>query len=166
MRAHTIIACSAALLSGCATPTSTVSVVSPAIAGARTFAMAPGDDEAGRTFAPIVAERLKQFGFQPGSQPDLVVTIAASERTRNVGAFTPSRCQSWAADPRKPWLIGGGTVETLLISMASPNTGEILYRASAAMRSSSGAIAKDAATLVRSALATDPHRQPAIPKPC
>ena len=167
MKAIASIGC-AGLMAGCATPVGSVSMASPALAGTRTFAIASSDEPSGRALAPLVAERLMQFGFEPSTSPDLVVTVTATERPRGVGAFAPSGCgaSAWTAEPRKPWLIGGGKVETITVTMTDPKSGETIYRTSAGIRSSSGRLGTHASDLVSTALAVDPRRTEVTRKQC
>jgi hypothetical protein len=166
-----LIASGCALLS--ASCAGSPSVVQSSVAGgiardAKTFAIAPAETDAARAAVPLVARRLESYGFRKAAAPDLLVTVAVTERPRNVGAFTSASCPSsaWSAPPRKPWLIGGGRVETLSVSMSNAKTGALVYRSSASLRTSSPDLTANLVPLVSSALGSDPRRAEPNPAAC
>jgi hypothetical protein len=114
-----------------------------------------------------VARRLQALGFAPAAAPDLAVTVAASVRSRRVGAFTPAQCQKhgWVAQRGKPWLIGGGAVQSLTVRIAD-RQGRTVYAATASLRAAAGNAAFRASELVQAALPADLRVHPPVAEPC
>jgi hypothetical protein len=150
------------VLAACAgRPVAQAFVLPPGIAaGASTYAISPPSDEAGQAALPFVDRQLRRQGFQPSPSPDLLVTIAVTERGRNVGAFSPDACDPsrWTQRAGKKWLAGGGRAMGLQIVFLDARTRLPVYRSSASMRTAGGSVENHVEALAAAALRGDPRR--------
>lgn len=131
-------------------------------AGARTYSISPPSDAASRAALPLIDRQLRRQGFQPSTSPDLIVTIAITERGRNVGAYSPGACDPsrWTQQAGKKWLAGGGRTTGLQVIFLDARTGLPVYRSSASMRTGSGSAQSHVAALAEAALRNDPRHAP------
>src|SRR5690606_3352076 len=125
------------------------------------FALADPVDDAGRMAAPFVERRLREFGFEPSANPDLLVEIGAADRFRAVGAYLPDTCEApaldWVEQRGEAWLIGGGRVLSLTVRLTDKKTGAPVYQATARRRMSGGFTTARVEKLVNTALKQNPR---------
>ena len=160
----------AVMLAGCASRPLVVSESLPPgiAAGVRDFAIETPTDPAARAAAPAIESRLESFGFRKSSKPALLVLIGASQRQRDVGAFTASNCEprQWVIDPNQKWLIGGGRAMSLQVLIVEVRSGRTLYRTSAYRRTSGESVASNAVELAAAALSRNPGQVQVAEKSC
>jgi hypothetical protein len=153
----------AALLAGCAKAplVSAAPIESRLLEQSTSFALADAVDDASRMAAPFVERRLREFGFEPSANPDLLVEIASSDRSRAVGAYLPDTCEppdfDWVEPRGDAWLIGGSRVLSLKVRLIDKKTGAPVYQATAQRRMSGGFTAARVEKLVNTALMHNPR---------
>lgn len=161
----------AALLAGCgkAPLVSAAPIGSGLLEQSTSFAFADAVDDASQMAAPFVERRLREFGFEPSVNPDLLVEIGAAERSRAVGAYLPDTCEppdlDWVEPRGEAWLIGGGRVLSLTVRLIDKKTGAPVYQAIAQRRMSGGFTTARVEKLVNTALSHNPRKATAAAGP-
>ncbi|HWK42848.1 MAG TPA: DUF4136 domain-containing protein [Croceibacterium sp.] len=137
--------------------------------GAATFALAEPLDNVGRIAAPHVERKLRELGFEPSANPDLLVQVGGAERSRAVGAYIADPCDAatpaWVEQRGKGWLLGGGRVLTLTVRIIDAGTGAPVYQASSQRRMAGGFNDARIERLVDAALSLNPKEVAAPASP-